>query len=90
MTTQLESARYTAVFALVLLLQGLWPAVGQAMPEFARKYNMSCVACHAAFPRLNQFGEYFADNNMRRLHGLPHGRYHLRSGRTVRPRPGAF
>lgn len=36
-----------------------------AMPEFARRYDMSCAACHSAFPRLNKFGEYFADNNMR-------------------------
>lgn len=36
-----------------------------AMPEFARRYDMSCAACHSAFPRLNKFGEYFADHNMR-------------------------
>lgn len=36
-----------------------------AMPEFARRYNISCAACHSAFPRLNQFGEQFAANNMR-------------------------
>lgn len=35
------------------------------MPEFARKYSLSCAACHSAFPRLNQFGEYFLANNMR-------------------------
>ncbi len=44
-------------------LQTAW-----AMPEFARRYNMSCAACHSAFPRLNKFGEEFAANNMR----LPH------------------
>jgi hypothetical protein len=26
---------------------------------------MSCAACHAAFPRLNAFGEQFRDNNFR-------------------------
>ncbi|MCO5100812.1 MAG: hypothetical protein M9885_07945 [Burkholderiaceae bacterium] len=36
-----------------------------AMPEFARRYNLSCAACHSAFPRLNKFGEHFAKNNMR-------------------------
>lgn len=36
-----------------------------AMPEFARRYDLSCAACHSAFPRLNKFGEYFADHNMR-------------------------
>lgn len=36
-----------------------------AMPEFARRYDMSCAACHSAFPRLNKFGEHFAKSNMR-------------------------
>jgi len=36
-----------------------------AMPEFARRYDLSCAACHSAVPRLNEFGEYLADNNMR-------------------------
>lgn len=44
-------------------LQTAW-----AMPEFARRYNISCAACHSAFPRLNKFGEEFVANNMR----LPH------------------
>ncbi|HEX6993669.1 MAG TPA: hypothetical protein VF339_05925 [Gammaproteobacteria bacterium] len=34
-----------------------------AMPEFARRYNFSCSVCHDAFPRLNAFGESFADMN---------------------------
>ena len=37
----------------------------EAMPEFARRYSMSCAACHSAFPRLNRFGKEFAANNMR-------------------------
>lgn len=49
--------------ALVLMLIGLQHA--SAMPTFARKYEMSCTACHAAFPRLNAFGEQFAAQNMR-------------------------
>ena len=56
---------------LALQAGALWLAGTQtaaAMPEFARRYNMSCAACHAAFPRLNRFGEEFAANNMR----LPH------------------
>jgi len=48
-----------------LLFQLLLPLTAEAMPVFARKYSMSCVACHSAFPRLNQFGEHFAANNMR-------------------------
>ncbi|UHQ55212.1 hypothetical protein [Microbulbifer sp. YPW16] len=48
--------------ALACLLQslGAW-----AIPVFARQYEMSCAACHSAFPRLNAFGEEFAGNNYR-------------------------
>ncbi|WJW76486.1 hypothetical protein QVG61_05195 [Thiohalobacter sp. IOR34] len=42
-----------------------WASPVSAMPEFARKYSLSCAACHAAFPRLNKFGEHFRDSNMR-------------------------
>ncbi|MGD9388784.1 MAG: hypothetical protein PVI87_11235, partial [Gammaproteobacteria bacterium] len=27
--------------------------------------DVSCVTCHSAYPRLNEFGEWFAGNNMR-------------------------
>ncbi len=56
------------VAAWLLVGAGLWTLSLQsasAMPEFARRYNLSCAACHSAFPRLNQFGEHFAANNMR-------------------------
>ncbi len=51
--------------ALLLLIQLAFPPDTQAMPVFARKYNMSCLACHAAYPRLNAFGEQFRDSNMK-------------------------
>ncbi len=52
-------------FFLLTLLVLMIPAKSEAMPAFARQYNISCVACHAAFPRLNEFGEHFANNNFR-------------------------
>lgn len=33
-----------------------------AIPAFARKYDVSCVMCHTAFPKLNDFGVNFRDN----------------------------
>jgi len=36
-----------------------------AVPTFARKHNMPCSACHAAFPKLNDFGKQFRDNGYR-------------------------
>jgi len=50
---------------LLPVIAGLWPATSAAMPEFARKYDMSCAACHSAIPQLNQFGEHFRDSNMK-------------------------
>ncbi|MGS1121595.1 hypothetical protein [Rhodanobacter sp. UC4436_H3] len=67
-----ERARATRSLwrAVPWLLLGAWLAIlptqnASAMPEFARRYSLSCVACHSAFPRLNKFGEIFAKNNMR-------------------------
>jgi hypothetical protein len=34
----------------------------QAIPAFARKYQMTCKTCHAPFPKLKPYGEEFAAN----------------------------
>jgi hypothetical protein len=36
-----------------------------AIPAFARKYQLSCSTCHAPFPRLKPFGEEFAARGYR-------------------------
>ena len=33
-----------------------------ALPAFARKYDVACTLCHTAFPKLNDFGVNFRDN----------------------------
>ncbi|MEZ5358586.1 MAG: hypothetical protein R3F48_07105 [Candidatus Zixiibacteriota bacterium] len=38
------------------------PEDADAIPAFARKYNMSCTTCHAPFPRLKAYGDEFAGN----------------------------
>lgn len=50
---------------LAALLLPLFSIDAWAAPLFARKYNLSCAACHSAFPALNQFGEEFAASNFR-------------------------
>ncbi len=50
---------------VVLLLLVLVAQSARANPAFARQYGMSCAACHAAFPRLNSFGEQFLADNIR-------------------------
>ncbi|MGQ9427541.1 hypothetical protein ACXYTJ_04260 [Gilvimarinus sp. F26214L] len=53
------------LLAVVFTLALHWSSVATAIPVFARQYNMSCTVCHDAFPRLNEFGEAFADSNFR-------------------------
>lgn len=50
-----------AVFFLLVgvFIPLLHPASVEAIPAFARKYDMSCTSCHTKPPRLNAFGEAF-------------------------------
>jgi len=52
-------------FFLLILFVLIIPAKSEAMPVFSRRYDISCVTCHAAFPRLNEFGEQFVSDNFR-------------------------
>jgi len=40
----------------------LTPVESQALPAFARKYDMTCSVCHTRMPRLNFFGQRFLEN----------------------------
>ena len=59
----LTTARFLGGISLFVMF--LASGTLMAMPEFARKYDMSCSVCHSAFPRLNPFGEVFADSNFK-------------------------
>ncbi len=48
-----------ALAGAVLLLLAL-PRQAGAIPAFARQLEISCKACHWAYPQLNDFGESFA------------------------------
>ncbi|HEX6251917.1 MAG TPA: hypothetical protein VFZ56_10835 [Gemmatimonadaceae bacterium] len=52
-----------------LLLLGATASPADAIPAFARKYNVSCLMCHGPMPRLNTFGERFAGNGFEFLPG---------------------
>ena len=51
--------------AFVLLLLLAQPSAVLALPAFARRFNLSCGACHTAPPRLNAFGEAFHENGFK-------------------------
>lgn len=49
---------------LIIMIMGVFltlllPETSEAIPAFARKYDLSCTACHTKPPRLNAFGEAF-------------------------------
>ncbi|MFA7361158.1 MAG: hypothetical protein WC139_08990 [Candidatus Kapaibacterium sp.] len=46
------------IFLVIVLIS----ADAEAIPAFARKYNMSCNVCHTVFPKLKPYGEEFAAN----------------------------
>lgn len=52
----------TLIAAVVYL-----PSTANGHPSFARQYSISCNVCHAAFPRLNEFGNQFANDMNFRL-----------------------
>ena len=64
MTSPLSRPSFHVLFALLISLLG-WMETSQAIPVFARQYEISCAACHDAYPRLNEFGVSFRDNNYR-------------------------
>ena len=61
-----NQVRTTMVTVFILVATCFWYVPADAMPAFARQYGVSCNVCHAAYPRLNEFGETFAgDMNFR-------------------------
>lgn len=53
------------VLLITCSLSLLHTVTTQAAPMFARQYGLSCVNCHSAFPKLNDFGKQFVENNYR-------------------------
>ena len=50
------------LLACALPLVGLlWSASANAVPSFARKYDVNCMTCHRAFPELNEAGREFKE-----------------------------
>ncbi len=54
--------RIFLAFLSCLVVLALVASEAQAIPAFARKYDMTCTTCHAPFPKLKPFGEEFAGN----------------------------
>lgn len=52
------------LFILIMLpaVVSVWVTPAEAIPAFARKYDISCNVCHTRQPRLNPYGQRFMEN----------------------------
>jgi len=77
----MKSYKYFKVALLTVILFFFIPAKpGNAIPAFARKYQISCQVCHSpAMPRLKPFGNEFAGNGFR-LKEYESPRYFIQTG----------
>ncbi len=64
-----RSRALLAGWSALVLIGLLAPVPASAFPAFARKYGLSCTACHEAWPALNDFGRAFRDNGYQMLQG---------------------
>ena len=55
-------ATFTLLVSMGVALIAFLPDEADTMPMFARKYDMSCTSCHAAWPTLNATGRDFKEN----------------------------
>jgi hypothetical protein len=50
---------------LVVIAMLLWASAAEAIPYFARKYDVGCATCHLLPPLLNETGQSFVANGYR-------------------------
>lgn len=55
--------RKAIVFVILLLMAVIAAVPSHAIPPFAKKYGVSCSACHTVWPHLNAMGSAFLANN---------------------------
>jgi hypothetical protein len=56
--------------AVLIIGSAALPRGAEAIPQFARKYGVTCARCHATPPKLNAFGERFRSNGYRMPAGM--------------------
>lgn len=58
----MENKMKLTKYLLISLAFFSFTDIGFSIPQFAKKYGISCFTCHAAVPKLNAFGEAFRRN----------------------------
>ena len=62
---QQRAVRFAISVLLAVVAFVSHPAPAQALPTWARKYDLACSECHSAWPTLNSFGRDFKANGYR-------------------------
>ncbi len=55
----------TSVIPALFIVGLIWTSSANAVPSFARKYNVDCSGCHTAYPQLNATGRQFKEAGYR-------------------------
>ncbi|MEI6638384.1 MAG: hypothetical protein FDX02_06015 [Chlorobium sp.] len=61
----MKKTKIAAILSLGMVPAMFWSSESQAIPSWARKYNVSCYMCHSGFPQRNAVGEAFQNNGFR-------------------------
>jgi hypothetical protein len=61
----MKKTKFAAVLSLCMVPAMFWSSESQAVPSWARKYNVSCYMCHSIMPGRNAVGEAFKNNGYR-------------------------
>lgn len=69
-------------FLILFLIIFSMTEAAKAIPAFARKYRMSCMTCHAPFPKLKAYGDSFAGSGFK-LEDQDAPRYFMETGDNI-------
>ncbi len=56
---------FASIVSLCMVPVLFWSTESQAIPSWARKYEVSCYMCHSGMPQRNAIGEAFKNNGYR-------------------------
>ncbi len=55
----------SSVVPALFMVGLIWATSANAVPSFARKYDLNCSGCHKAYPQLNATGREFKEAGYR-------------------------
>jgi len=56
---------FASILSICMTPMLFWSSESQAIPSWARKYEVSCYMCHSGMPQRNAIGEAFKNNGYR-------------------------